>query len=61
VNYVNYSQNNVTIPGKEKHTFVTEIIKLIYLELKSMNIIPGKKHKSNKLIAIVDLLIIKIN
>ena len=61
MNYVIYSQNYVTVPGTERHNFVIVIINLTNLKLISVNIISGKKHKSNIIKVMVDLLIIKIN
>ena len=63
VNYVIYSHNYVTIAGMERHTFVTVIIYSTDLKLILVNIISGKKHKSNRviIIVIVELLKIKIN
>jgi len=61
VNYVIYLQNYVTVLKTVRHNFVIVIIYSMNLELIQVNIISGKKYKSNIITVMVDLLIIKIN
>ena len=61
VNYVIYLRNYVTVLKIVRHNFVIVIIYSMNLELIQVNIISGKKYKSNIITVMVDLLIIKIN